>query len=53
MNTERLMDLTRLSDLTVLTKTGHRRLELALTTKESPEPLSVKQLLAKVPSRIP
>jgi hypothetical protein len=46
------MDLTRLSDLTVLTETGHRRLELALTTTKSPEPLSVKQLLVKVSSQI-
>jgi hypothetical protein len=46
------MDLTRLSDLTVLIETIHRRLELALTTKGSLEPLSVKLLLAKVPSWI-
>jgi hypothetical protein len=51
MNNERLMDLTRLLDLTVLTETGHRKLELALMTKESPEPVSVKQPLPKVPSR--
>jgi hypothetical protein len=36
----------------VLTGTGRKKLELALMTKESPEPLFVKQLLPKVTSWI-
>jgi hypothetical protein len=46
------MDPTRLSDPTVLTGIGRRKLELALMTKESPEPLFVRQLTSKVASWI-
>jgi hypothetical protein len=46
------MDPTRLSDPTVLTGIDRRKLELVLMTKESPEPLSVRQLTPKVASWI-
>jgi hypothetical protein len=42
------MDPTRLSNPRVLTGIGLRKLELALMTKESPEPLSMRQLTPKV-----
>jgi hypothetical protein len=46
------MNPTQLSDLMVLTGIGRRKPELALTTKESPEPLLVKQPMSKVASWI-
>jgi hypothetical protein len=46
------MDPTRLSDLTVPTGIGRQEQELVLMTKESPEPLFVKQLMPKVASWI-
>jgi hypothetical protein len=46
------MDLTQLLELTVPIGTGRHKQELVLMTKESPEPLSVKQLMPKVPTWI-
>jgi hypothetical protein len=52
VNIGRPMDPTRLSDPTVLTRIGRQKLELALMTKESLEPLSVRRLMSKVASWI-
>jgi hypothetical protein len=52
MSIGRPMDLTQLLDLTVPIGTGRQKQELVLMTKESPEPLSVKYLMPKVPTWI-
>jgi hypothetical protein len=46
------MDPTQLSNLTVPIGIGRQEQELVLMTKESPEPLSVKQLMPKMASWI-